>query len=391
MSQFILPPDFRNLLPPFLACLPIAFASPRPPPALLSLLSPILRQRMQILVDTAASPTDSWLPLLCWDSSQAEKLAGVVEGAAFEIHPVSGEIDFGDVEAIQYKRFDEETLRAKIQIPDLGLNVTYIWCPEDQQSDRSGWLVAEVSPFEKQESKLTGWSPSIIEADETAEKVPADSWQKAVGPVFNTESTSGKGDNGHGAVGNDEEDDDDDEESYWAQYGTTPGRSPSHNRSALDLKSSAGKDRQISTSDAEYYSRYAHVQPQMENDDPSQDRGTLSESTLNGEAMEPLIRQITEADYPRQPALVSDPQEVGANGAVNGRRSSSPSSRSTAVSRLEDSAEAQSASEVAIRQHVSTSIKGLFRLTRAAGLDREEFCDLVRRELETLSLIAEDD
>ena len=52
---------------------------------------------------------------------------------------------------------------------------------------------------------------------------------------------------------------------------------------------------------------------------------------------------------------------------------------------------AQSASEVAIRQHVSTSIKSLFRLTRGAGLDREEFNDIVRRELDTLSLIAEDD
>src|ERR1700722_5722616 len=103
MVMYIPPPAPRDLLPPLLACLPTAFASSRPPPALLPLLSPILRQRVQLL------SCESWLPLLCWDAHAASKLPGIIENIQLEPPPVSGEVELRDVETIQYRRLDPET------------------------------------------------------------------------------------------------------------------------------------------------------------------------------------------------------------------------------------------------------------------------------------------
>lgn len=390
MNQSVFPPDYRSLLPPLLACLPTAFTSPRPPPALFLLLSPVLRQRVQMIADTASSPTDSWLPLLCWDSGQAERLADVVEGGAFEIHPASGDIDLGDVQAVQYKRFDEETLRANFRLPDLGLSVTYLWCPAARECDESGWLVSEVSPIAEQEHTLAKWSPSVVEANERAEKLRADPLQNRARQGLHAGSTHGNKDNGQGPAP-DNGDEDEDEESYWAQYGATPDSSPGQKHSPSAIEGLEREDHQGTTSDAQYYARYAHVQPEMENNDPSQDHKTLGNFTLNGNTIYSPPDQTANVNGACQPAQLSRSTEADTNFEFKHRRFSSPSSRSTAVSRLEDSAVAQSASEVAIRQHVSTTIKSLFRLTRGAGLDREEFTDLVRRELDVLSLIAEDD
>lgn len=390
MSQSVPAPDYRNLLPPLLACLPTAFASSHPPPTLFPLLSPILRQRVQMLTATASSSTDSWLPLLCWDSDQAERLACVVEGGAFEIHPASGDIDLGDVQAIQYKRFDKETLRANLKLPDLGLSITYLWCPTGQEDDKSGWLVSEVCPMQEQKHNLAGWSSSIIEANEMAAKLRADSLQNGVDIGLHAGSMQGNKHSGQSATLHDV-DEDEDEESYWAQYGATPGSSPGQKQSPLEIEGSTGEDHHGTTSDAQYYARYAHVQPEMDNNDPSQDPNTLEEFTLNGDTIYSPPEQAIGTRQARQPVQLSKFTEAGMNDEFKHRRFSSPSSRSTAVSRLEDSAVAQSASEVAIRQHVGTTIKSLFRLTRGAGLDREEFSDLVRRELDILSLIAEDD
>ena len=92
------PPDSRQLLPPLLACLPTAFVSPRPPPALLPLLSPLLRQRLNFLSSGSASRGDGWLPLLSWDAERAAKLTPIVEHMELEPHPVSGEVEMDDVQ-----------------------------------------------------------------------------------------------------------------------------------------------------------------------------------------------------------------------------------------------------------------------------------------------------
>ena len=345
-----------------------------------------------MLAATASSSTDSWLPLLCWDSGQAERLADVVEGGAFEIHPASGDVDLGDVQAVQYKRLDEETLRANLRLPDLGLSVTYLWCPVAQEGGQSGWLVSEVSPVEEQEHNLAGWSSSIIEANEMAEKLRADSLQNGAGLGLHAGSMQGNQHNGKGTILDDVNvDEDEDEESYWAQYDATPGSSSGQKPSPLEMEGPEREDHRGTNLDAQYYARYAHVQPEMENNDPSQDLKTLGEFTVNGDTIYFPSYQPVGVHESCPPAQFSESTEAGKNREVKHRGFSSPSSRSSAVSRLEDSAVAQSASEVAIRQHVGTTIRGLFRLSQGAGLDREEFDDLVRRELDVLSLIAEDD
>jgi hypothetical protein len=49
-----------------------------------------------------------------------------------------------------------------------------------------------------------------------------------------------------------------------------------------------------------------------------------------------------------------------------------------------------SQAELAIKQHISTDIKSLFRMARASGIDREEFERIIQRELEVLPLLERD-
>ncbi len=147
MVQFIPPPDTRLLLPPLLACLPTAFASPRPPPALLPLLSPILRQRLQLLSAHAASSSDSWLPLLCWNATSAEELPGIIESDKFELHPVSGDVEISDIDQLKYRRLDNETLHARVVVSEYRLGIIYLWCEGDQEGGGTGWRVSEVTPW----------------------------------------------------------------------------------------------------------------------------------------------------------------------------------------------------------------------------------------------------
>lgn len=389
MVQFIPPPDYRSLLPPLLACLPTAFASPRPPPALLPLLSPILRQRVQLLAATASSPTDSWLPLLCWESTQAERLASIVEGEAFELHPVSGEIHFGHVPEITYRRLDEETLHARLVIPDLGLEVIYLWCQGDQEGGGDGWRVSEVIPVnDHQGGRSTEWWLSISEAGEkSSENILACALRENPDVVSSIpEKSSGK----EQEILDDDNDDDGD---YWAQYDNTPARTPGPKQPGPGNGSESVVRQGLNTSDIEYFARYGRVQPEMDNDDPSEDRKTFGQSSLNGNVMIPSLSQAASNGGPiaslhDQVQKSSKDQEQGAD--INQPAASSPSTASFTISKLEDSAAMQSHGEVAIRQHVSTTIKSLFRLSRGAGIDRQEFDELVRTELDTLSLMDED-
>lgn len=387
MVQFIPPPEYRSLLPPLLACLPTAFASPRPPPALLPLLSPILRQRVQLLAATASSPTDSWLPLLCWESTQADRLASIVEGEGFELHPVSGEIDFGHVPDITYRRLDEETLHARLVVQDLGLVVIYLWCQGDQDGGGDGWRVSEVIPIpDHQDRGSSGWWLSVSEAEEESrESILANALQdnSNVGLSVPKEKSHGQ---------KQETVDDDDDDDYWAQYDNTPARTPGPKHPGpADRTANVGPQR-LTTSDAEYFARYGQVQPEMDNDDPSEDRRELGETSLNGNVVIPSLTQAasngdhTASHHDQVPTRFKDQEDA----KISQLAASSPSTAAFTISKLEDSAAIQSQGEVAIRQHVSTTIKSLFRLSRGAGIDRQDFDELVRIELDTLSLMDED-
>lgn len=378
MSLFIPSLDYRDLLPPLLACLPTAFASPQVPPPLLPLLCPILQQRVQLLDHTQPSPNDSWLSLLCWNPDEAKKLVDLLKNNTFELHPVSGEIDFGDIESLEYRRLDEETLQASVRIPELGIIVQYLWCQEDHDAGGNGWRILEITPFANHdETDPIIWFATISEADEN------------VGAKF-IEREKWGGSNGSKALLVDENEDRgrnvitaDEDDQYWSRYNDIPEKFPDTTQPpALNAES-----------ESEYFARYGQVQPEMDGDDPSQDRKELRESTLVGDVLMNSMQQALafKADTNRSTALDSSHKIQEDDSQISYPRASSPSARSTAVPKLEESAASQSVYEIAIRQHVSTSIKSLFRLARGVGMDRNEFDELVQTELDTLGMMTEDD
>ncbi|KAL9121430.1 MAG: hypothetical protein Q9187_002011 [Circinaria calcarea] len=385
MAQYIPPPDPRNLLPPLLACFPTAFASPQPPPALLPLLSPILRQRIQLLSPSPTTTSESWLPLLCWETREAERLADIVASDAFELHPVSGEIEFRDVENISYRRLDEETLQARVCIPDLSLVVIYLWCEGDAAGGGSGWRVSEVSPTDpNSEIPRHSWLRSISEADENAKTaMTTEMLGQEECATQQTPSNQNPDEN---------EDGDDD---YWAQYDTTPARTPAKPHSPTIAGNSNHSGRARTTSDAEYFAQYAHVQPAMDNDDPSEDHTAIGASTLNGNS----VADIPSASTARiglsnpPPQAVEEERQTShfLSSMGHPRPVSTSSSGSVDVTRMEDSAASQTHVEITVQQHISTSIKNLFRLARGVGMEQEEFTRVVRTELDTLSMLTESD
>ncbi len=309
-------------------------------------------------------------------------MAKIIDSDAFEIHPVSGEIEFRDVN-IKYRRLDEETLQAKVAMTDLDLAVIYLWCEEDQEGGGNGWRVSEVTPLDSVAISDTWWA-TIGEADERAgEQLIADALKQSAA-IQNTLSANGPL---HTSSAIDDDDDDDD---YWAQYDNTPARTPAPKRSPRPVQTVETPSRARTKSEAEYFAQYAQVQPAMDNDDPSEDHEAIGESSLNGDVTTSSIRRAPQVDEHE----LSEPYATS-NGFSNGEpesRISQPSASSPtfvpeALSRMEDSAELHSSTDMAVQQHISTSIKSLFRLSRSTGMERQEFDRLVRTELDTLEMM----
>lgn len=377
MVELIPPPEPHNLLPPLLACLPTAFASLRPPPALLSLVSPILQQRLSLISSTSSSSTDNWLRLLCWDSEKAETLKETVENGTFEPHPSSGEIEVGDVGAVKFKRLDQETLRAQIPLPDWNMTALYLWCSGGDSGN--AWKLAELLPYDGDIVLDDSWSMSITEANSSShDRIMSEALRDA--EVADRKLPVGGGN-------------DDD---YWAMYDRTPSRTPAVKRSpAPDATRPTFRSRNGSE---DYYAQYGDVQPAMDNHDPSEEMEELGNSSLNGNALETTLSQRSE-HLPEPESHAYQAMEVERSFddddavIVNQPQPTSPGSvtASDTIGRLEETAERQAASEIGIRQHVSTSMKSMFRLAKSAGMDREEFERMVHRELEMLSMLDSED
>ena len=383
MVELIPPPEPHNLLPPLLACLPTAFASRRPPPALLSLLSPILSQRLSLISSTSASNTsDNWLRLLCWDNQKAESLKEAVENGTYEPHPVSGEVEVGDVDTIRYKRFDQDTLRAQIPLPEWGLTAMYLWCAGKGEH---GWKLAELLPYERNPTRDESWSASISEATSSSRsRIMAEALRDA-------QAADRKP-----SVGGDDDD-------YWAMYDKTPERMPAVKRSPAPNPAATAFRSRFGSED--YYAQYGDVQPAMDNHDPSEVAEEAGNSSLNGNVLETILSRHNEQMTPSDPpayepqdsyhnhtfedddeadadaVIVNQPQPTSA-GSVTG---------SDTIDRLEATAERQATSEIGVRQHITTSVESMFRLAKSAGIDREEFERMVHRELETLSILDGED
>ncbi|KAJ5936366.1 hypothetical protein N7454_005001 [Penicillium verhagenii] len=377
MVELINPPESRTLLPPLLACLPTAFVSPRPPPALLPLLSPVLRQRVKILSDVSSSPNESWLRLLCWDADKAERLQTVVDGAKFEPHPVSGEIELPDEMPVTYKRIDDETLRAQCLLPDYNLAVIYLWCPTDTEGGGRGWRMAELLPHEGPAADENTWASSISEANVQAkERLYSNILDSPVEAQTSRQ--------------NEQEEEEDDDADYWAQYDSTPNRTPGPKTPAPGGSSTLPPS---GLSEASYFSQYGDVQPALDSHDPEEEQAGLGPTTLNGDMIANLMRRQNGLDADERArtngyAVEDMPTDRAGRSLSHPRPASGSisSSHSDTVAKLELEAASHSSYDAGVKQHIGTSIKSLFRLAQATGVTRAEFKAMVEMELELLDL-----
>lgn len=386
LNQAIPRPDSRELLPPLLACLSTASIAKEAPPGLLPLLSPILRQRLQLLA------SNDWLSLLCWDKEAGSRLPQVIEKIIVEPHPSSGEIEVEEPDNIWYRRSDPETLHTRLQLGEFGLVPTYLWCTGGESGSR--WLLAELRGIQDADDG-TEWFAGMGEANEAGfrRKSVKSNGFIAQPPVKELEPAKA------------EEGDDD---SYWAAYDRTPGQTPQLKRSPAPM---SGRTQIGPTqSELEYFARYAsEVQPALDAHDPDEENPATGESTLNGNALNYTHEMQTEPletsnlgpngyDSSIPPAYPAngrgEPEQTEVIGqddfsALNHPRPSSSASTNS-VERLERKAENYSQAEVAIKQHISTNFKSMFRLAKASGIDREEFERIIKRELDVLPLLEQE-
>jgi len=405
----ISPPDVRNIVAPVLAALPAAAVSAEPAPIILPLLSPILRQRVQLL---SASSTEPWLRLLSYDQSKIPKLAEIAQRGQLEPHPVSGEIEVDwDYDAqLRFKRLDKETLQALVVLEGFDLFFRLVYCTGDKEGGSDGWRVGEVGVASNPSilSSFDGQS-SVDEAERqfgnhlSAGQPPKiNGANKVYTPVYDPVS------------GEDDDDNDDDDDGYWDRYDATPARTPATKRSPApqSIQSAAQPSpyRSASAEDA-YYAQYDSVQPAMDNHDPDEEEvaqahaappplGLARPSVSNGiDSPGPAdlcdtSGTWTMAEPPPPPARSRSQSEEDAERAaalVHPRPASSAgSNRSVSVARLEEAAEKREQGEFGVKQHVSRSIRSLFLLSRASGIDREEFERMVRTELDVLGMVEDD-
>lgn len=395
------PPDTRAVVGPLLLFLPGASFAVQPTEGVLPLLSPILRQRVQLLSGTGSDP---WIRLLSYDTANAEQLAELARSDRFEPHPASGEIEVDwdyDV-TTKYRRVDEETLQAFVVLSDFGLFFRLVYCTGDAQGGGDGWRVGEVGVLEQPDPFASFGGKDTIAAAEGS----FGSARAGNNPVGSTVEAPVDSSTKEQPVEQDEEDDD-----YWARYDATPARTPATKRSPAPPSLSqaanlAGGSRNDPDADDVYYAQYDSVQPAMDNHDPDgeadlaehgialpppplglarpSDNGECTEETQPGETQGSWTIAGGSEGSRRSPVADGDDHILHPRPA-----SAASSSGSSMVTKLEEEAGRRDQSEFGVKQHVSRSIRSLFQLSRAAGIDREEFERMVRTELDLLQLVEE--
>lgn len=374
-------PDLPEVLGGVVHSLPPAAIATQLSETILPYLSPILRQRLQLL---ASSSTEPWIRLLCYDAAKAPKLNEIAQSDRLEPHPVSGEVEIDwDYDAeIRYRRLDEETFQAFVALKDMELAFRLVYC----SGEADGWKVGEVTVTDTPPFSAFGGFPTIPEAERhfsesQAKAAPTAASHTAVPKATVAEEAA-------------EEEDDDD---YWARYDATPARTPAPERSPAPM--SRQPDRGARTEEEDYYAQYDSVQPAMDNHDPDEE--------ANLEAIAPPLGMAA-SSKPGRPGRHGYSEEEAELNETNGAwtladpppRSPSASSRSgddpnlvhprpesstdshASVEKLEAAAE-----NFGVQQHISRSIKSLYTLGRSSGMERSEFERIVKRELELLSLM----
>ncbi|KAL3962073.1 hypothetical protein ACCO45_003596 [Purpureocillium lilacinum] len=380
MAATLPAPDLSSLLTPLLPALPAAAASTQPATKVLPLLSPILRQRVQLLASSPiSSSAEPWLRLLCYDTSKAARLAELVRSPSLEPHPVSGEVEVDwDYDAeTRFRRVDQETLQALVALTELGIAFRLVYCVNDQEGGGDGWKVGEFREGKTATIQLNG----------------------------GTSRTQ--------YVADEDEDDDDD---YWGRYDATPARTPagdkrspapgaagasstSHHAGALSdpYRSASAED--------EYFAQYDQVQPAMDNHDPDEEAAAahvmpslgMSNAVSGGNGNGSILAHPRPSEPAQRSGLLpsnpaDEPESVAAAELLHPRPDSSASSNgSHTVARLEETAGKREASEFGVKQHVSRSIRSLYMLSRASGIDRDEFERIVKTELDVLGMMEDED
>ncbi|XXG93900.1 hypothetical protein Hte_000150 [Hypoxylon texense] len=378
-------PDLEKVLGHVLPSLPAAALSATPAENVLPLLSPILRQRVKLL--SSSSSTDPWIRLLCYDVGKVPRLTEVAKSDRLEPHPVSGEVEVDwDYDAeTRYRRVDEETLQALVALKELNLAFRLVYCIGDSEGG-DGWKVGEVSVTEQPSpfSSFGGVS-SIDEAERQFKESKSNITQS------NGLSSS------RAPISLEEDDDDDD---YWARYDATPARTPAVKRSPAPQST-----RGVSTTEEDdYYAQYDDVQPAMDNHDPDEEANLQdiapplglgarsSNAGVNGSDEEEVELNETQgawtlANPPRSPSTHSRRSGDDPNLLHPHPRPASSAGSNASVEKLEAAAAKQEQNDFGVKQHVSRSIKSLYMLSRASGIDREEFERIIRTELDTLGLM----
>ncbi|KAG6122672.1 hypothetical protein E4U14_005803 [Claviceps sp. LM454 group G7] len=397
MAPVISPPSPARLLAPILPALPAAAASPQPAPQVLPLLSPILRQRVQLLSGPGSSSgPEPWLRLLCYDAAKAVRLADLVSGPVLEPHPVSGEVEIDwDCDAeTRYRRLDQETLQALVVLSEAGLAFQLVYCLHDEEGidGANGWRIGEVTTVETSfPFTQFGGAATISEAERLYEeggsgRKDASSRGGNDGGVLQRAVQEGGGknsdsknndtkDGNNGGTGNvavDENDDDD----YWDLYDKTPAQTPmgKHRSPAPVQAQGVGGTPSAAAAEDAYFAQYADVQPAMDNHDPDEEAQAQQLLNVNvpGSA-------AARAPTDREPPTLQQPHPD----------SPTASPAANTVAHLEQCAGNQTRSEFSVKQHVSRTIRSLAMLATASGIDTEEFSSLVKTELELLSMAEE--
>jgi hypothetical protein len=406
MTSTITNPDVRGILTPLLPSLPAAALSTQPAPAILPLLSPILRQRVQLLSSASAEP---WLRLLSYDKAQEARLAEVARSDRLEPHPVSGEVEVDwdyDVQT-QYRRLDEETLQALVVLKDFELFFRLVYCVNDEAGGGDGWRVGEISVPDKSNAFASFAGHCSIEAAENA-------FRQQDGSINKPKPQPASSAAAYQPVENRQEEEDDDDDDYWARYDATPARTPQANRSPAPGSAQQTirptTHQAVAEEDDAYFAQYDNVQPAMDNHDPDEAQAAQE---MTGSAPPPLglqhpVASGTKADEDGEktngtnetngawtlapsPGGRSQEEEERTTSLAHPRPESSASSNgSNTVLKLEEQAGRQESSEFGVKQHVSRSIRSLFLLSRAAGIDRDEFERMVKTELDVLGMVEDD-
>ncbi|EWC44907.1 hypothetical protein DRE_00966 [Drechslerella stenobrocha 248] len=413
MVLSIPPPVLADLLPAFLSHIPASFASPKPPPSLPPLLTPLTRSRLAHLsFNLPSSAESSWLSLLTWSSDPADGQGLHDHLASQDYYFLHQEPSPATYASKGFRRLDTETLQALVAIPEIELLVVYQFTTDDSLP-AGAWKAHDMRLADDEDVLLRAgsWHTSIDAAEDSFRSAPRFTSALAPAAVAGKQLYQDDHKNDDSGDGDDDDDywgryDDEDTESSAGDHVNATAPSASQQQSPVQVAASllarrvlADDDIDMTKAEDEYYSRYANVEPVL-------DRGASSDTTTTttATAVPAAYKYISHADHRRDSLSTAHTAatDVDATSETLSTPLTAFTQPSTQVSplaqmqlkpeiasELERAAEVHTQSEIAIRQHVSTSIKSLYRLWKAGGLEAEDFGQMLEREVEVLRLVEE--